>query len=70
MAVDWRDHILSTPEVLRGKRRIRATRIPVSLILGYLAMGKSHEEIIKDCPDLTKGRITAFLFQGRGRGHS
>ena len=46
MHVDWRGYIVSIPEVLRGKPRIKETRIPVSLILGYLADGKSIKEII------------------------
>ena len=37
----WRQHIVSTPEVLSGKPRIDGTRIPVALILGYLAAGKT-----------------------------
>jgi uncharacterized protein (DUF433 family) len=36
--------IESTPDVLRGKPRIKGTRIPVSLILGYLAAGEIVEE--------------------------
>ncbi len=37
----WQDHIVSTPDTLHGRPRIRETRIPVSLILGYLAAGNS-----------------------------
>jgi len=47
--------------VLKGKPRIKATRIPVSLVLGYLASGASHEEIIRELPDLTIERIMACL---------
>lgn len=46
MKANWRDHIESTPNVLRGKPRIKGTRIPVSLILGFLAAGSTFEEII------------------------
>jgi uncharacterized protein (DUF433 family) len=66
MAVDWRDHIVSTPEVLRGKPRIKGTRIPVGLILGYLAMGKTADDIIKEFPDLRKEQISACRFVGEG----
>ena len=31
MAGQWREHIVSTPDVLRGKPRIKGTRISVSL---------------------------------------
>lgn len=61
MQTDWRGHIESTPDVLRGKPRIRGTRIPVSLILGYLAAGKTHKEIIKEFPDLKEEQIAACL---------
>ena len=54
-----------TPEVLRGKPRIRGTRIPVSLILGYLAAGKTIDEIIKEFPDLKKDDILACLDYAR-----
>ena len=63
--INWRQHIESTPEVLRGKPRIRRTRIPVSLILGYLAAGSSAAEIIEEVPDLTKDQITACLDYAR-----
>ncbi len=57
MQTDWREHIESTPDVLRGKPRIKGTRIPVSLILGYLAAGNTAEEIIGEFPDLTQEQM-------------
>jgi len=46
MNIKWQDHIESTPNnVLRGKPRIKGTRIPVSLILGYLAFGSTPEQV-------------------------
>ena len=65
MQADWRDHIISTPDVLRGKPRIEGTRIPVSLVLGYLAAGKTDKEIIEEFPDLTKDQIAACLDYAR-----
>ncbi len=65
MQADWREHIVSTPDVFRGKPRIKGTRIPVSLILGYLAMGNTVEEIINEFPDLTKEQIAACLDYAR-----
>ena len=61
MQANWREHIVSTPDVLRGKPRINGTRIPVSLILGYLAAGSSIEEIIEEFPDLAKEHVAACL---------
>ncbi|HLG30304.1 MAG TPA: DUF433 domain-containing protein [Candidatus Brocadiales bacterium] len=65
MQVDWRKHIVSTPDVLRGKPRIKGTRIPVSLVLGYLAAGNTVEKIIEEFPDLTKEQIAACLDYAR-----
>jgi len=65
MQIDWKNHVVSTPDVLRGKPRIKGTRIPVSLILGYLAMGNTSEEIIREFPDLTKEQIAACLDYAR-----
>lgn len=65
MRVDWRDHIESTPEMIRGKPRIKGTRIPVSLILGYLAAGHTFDDIIAEFPDLSKEQIAACLDYAR-----
>jgi len=61
----WRQHIVSTPEVLGGKPRIDGTRIPVALILGYLAAGKTYDEVISEFPDLTREDIAACLEYAR-----
>jgi uncharacterized protein (DUF433 family) len=65
MPVDWREHIVSTTDILRGKPRIKGTRIPVSLILGYLASGQTAEEIMAELPDLRKEQIVACLNYAR-----
>ena len=65
MQTDWKDYIVSTPDVLKGKPRIKGTRIPVSLILGYLAAGSTVEEIIKEFPDITREQIAACLNYAR-----
>ena len=65
MKTNWEEFIISTPDVLRGKPRIKGTRIPVSLILGYLAAGSTIEEIIEEFPDIKKEQITACLDYAR-----
>jgi uncharacterized protein (DUF433 family) len=65
MQVNWKDHVVSTPDVLKGKPRLEGTRIPVSLVLGYLAAGSSAEEIIAEFPDLTSEQIGACLDYAR-----
>lgn len=61
----WQEYIESTAEVLRGKPRIKGTRIPVSLILGYLAEGYSAEQIVEEFPDLKSTQIMACLSYAR-----
>lgn len=61
----WRQHIVSTPDILSGKARIDGTRIPVALILGYLAAGNTYDEVISEFPDLTREDIAACLDYAR-----
>jgi uncharacterized protein (DUF433 family) len=65
MTANWKDYIVSTPDVLRGKPRIKGTRIPVSLILGYLAAANTVDEILDEFPDLDKQQIAACLDYAR-----
>ena len=65
MNVQWKQHIVSDPEILRGKPRIKGTRIPVALVLGYLAAGKTSEDILAEFPDLTSEQIAACLDYAR-----
>jgi len=62
---NWRQYISGTPDVLRGKPRIVGTRIPVALILGYLASGADAEGIIAEIPDLRPEHIRACLDYAR-----
>jgi uncharacterized protein (DUF433 family) len=61
MPVDWKLYIVSDPEVLRGKPRLKGTRIPVGLVLGYLAAGKTAEHIVSEFPDVTVDQLAACL---------
>jgi uncharacterized protein (DUF433 family) len=63
--IDWRQFIVSTPDVLRGKPRLVQTRIPVALILGYLASGASVSDIVAEFPDLRSEHISACLSYAR-----
>ena len=65
MKTSWHDFIESTPTVLKGKPRIKGTRIPVSLILGYLADRQTTDQIIAEFPDLTPEQISACLDYAR-----
>ena len=65
MYISWKYHIASDPEILRGKPRLKGTRIPVGLVLGYLAAGKTAEDIIAEFPDLTRDQIAACFDYAR-----
>ncbi len=57
----WPERIETDPQVLRGKPCIKGTRIPVALILGYLAAHRTAEQILQQYPDLTAADISACL---------
>lgn len=63
--MNWRDHILSDPHILRGRPCIKGTRIPVALILGYLAAGRDAAAIQREFPDLTAANVAACLDYAR-----
>jgi uncharacterized protein (DUF433 family) len=65
MPVEWKRHIVSDPEILRCKPRLKGTRIPVGLVLGYLAAGKTAADIVAEFPDLTHEQIAACLDYAR-----
>jgi len=60
-AIDWKDHITGSPEVLYGKPVIRGTRIPVDLILEKLANGKTSAQLLEAYPTITADAISACL---------
>ena len=65
MPVEWKQYIVSEPEILRGKPRLKGTRIPVGLVLGYLAAGKTAVDIVAEFPELTREQIAACLDYAR-----
>lgn len=65
MPVNWKEHIVTDPEILKGKPRLKGTRIPVGLVLGYLAAGQTADEIITEFPDLNRQQIAACLDYAR-----
>ena len=65
MPVEWKRYIVSDPQILRGKPRLKGTRVPVGLVLGHLAAGRTTEEIVPEFPDLTREHIAACLDYAR-----
>jgi uncharacterized protein (DUF433 family) len=59
--VDYSPIITIDPGKRSGKPCIRGTRITVYDVLGYMAAGMSHEEILADFPSLTEADLLACL---------
>jgi uncharacterized protein (DUF433 family) len=59
--MDWRDRIVSDPEILRGKPVVKGTRLSVELILGWLGQGWTQEMLIEAYPQLSREDVLAAL---------
>jgi uncharacterized protein (DUF433 family) len=59
--MNYRNIITIEPGKRGGKPCIRRMRITVYDVLGWLAAGMSHAEIINDFPELTEEDIKACL---------
>jgi uncharacterized protein (DUF433 family) len=57
-SITW---IVSDPDHLGGKPRVRDTRIAVALLLEWLAAGMTIDEIAKEYPSLTAEGIRGTL---------
>jgi uncharacterized protein (DUF433 family) len=55
------DRIAIDPNICSGMACIKGTRIWVSLILDYLAIGDSEAEILENYPHLTRADIRAAM---------
>ena len=61
MTANYRDIVIQEPGKRGARPCIRGMRIAVSDILGWLASGMSHSEILADYPELTETDIRAAL---------
>jgi uncharacterized protein (DUF433 family) len=59
--VDYQNIIGIQPGKRGGRPTIRGMRIAVADVLGWLASGMSHQEILSDYPELTEDDIRACL---------
>ena len=64
---DERQHIEVNPDILMGKPVIASTRIPVYLILNFLASGYTQERILEAYPGLASEDIRAALHYAEQR---
>jgi uncharacterized protein (DUF433 family) len=58
---NWRDHIISDPNVCHGRACVRGTRVMVSVVLDNLAAGRSPAEIVTDYPTVKLDDVTATI---------
>lgn len=59
--IDYREHITIEPGKRGGQACVRGMRIAVADVLGWLAEGMSHVDILADFPELTEEDIRAVL---------
>ena len=53
--------IVIEPGRRAGRPTVRGTRIAVGDVLGWLASGMTHDEIVSDFPELSEADIRAVL---------
>ncbi|GAB4016693.1 DUF433 domain-containing protein [Spirosoma koreense] len=59
--METKHRITSNPGVLTGKPVIAGTRLSVQFIVGLLAKGATHEEILAEYPYIVEADILACL---------
>ena len=59
--MDWHNRIVVDPAILRGKPVIKGTRLAVSFIVSLVAENWTHEEILRNYPQLSAEDIHAAL---------
>ena len=65
--MDLLQRITRDPAVMGGRPCIRGMRVTVGTIVGLLAAGRSHEEILQAYPYLETDDIRAALSYAAGR---
>lgn len=59
--MDWREHIISDPNILMGKPTVKGTRISVELILELFSKGWTESQILDSYPSISKDSIRAVF---------
>ena len=58
------DRICADPKICGGQACIRGTRVPVYVVLDYLAAGNTVEEILEEYPQLAREDVLAAIEYG------
>ena len=56
--MEWRDRIVSDPEILAGKPVIKGTRISVELIIGWLANDWTFDQLLESYPHIAREELS------------
>jgi uncharacterized protein (DUF433 family) len=59
--MDWRERIVTDPDILVGKPVVKGTRLSVELILGWLAQGWTIDRVLENYPQLSQEDVLAAL---------
>jgi len=59
--IDYKQRIVTDPEIMLGKPIIKGTRITVEFILKNLSEGATKEQLLEDYPHLTEEDILSVL---------
>lgn len=59
--MNWKNHIISDPQVLLGKPTIKGTRLSVEFILERLENGWTEQQLLENYPRLTMQDIRAVF---------
>jgi uncharacterized protein (DUF433 family) len=59
--IDWRQYLISDPQICHGQLCAKGTRVFVTVILDSLAEGSSREEILKSYPSLRPEHLDAAM---------
>jgi uncharacterized protein (DUF433 family) len=65
--MNWRERIVSDPEICHGIPCIKGTRVFASIILDNLAAGESRETILREYPSLRAEDIDAAIEYAKSR---
>ena len=59
--MNYRERIISNPDIMLGKPTVKGTRITVELLLKKLSSGSTMDDIIISYPHITKDDILAAI---------
>lgn len=59
--MNWKDYIITDPEILVGKPIIKGTRLSVDFIIRLLAQGWNEQQIFENYPQITPEAFQAVF---------